>query len=141
MKTGIDNFFTCTGALFPTFTREEADNMEREIIAPIQAHGYNWLLDSTDEPVSMRRKAALSELCGMAAIGLQYNSSTLPGLGMPTAREPGLFEFDKAFYAISKRYLDTAIESNPFRAMKLCALLSMFNVITHSSVALAYVGR
>jgi hypothetical protein len=141
MKAGIDTFFTCTGALFPTFTREEIDSVEKEIIAPSRAHGYDWLLTSTDEPISKRRKAALSELCGMAAIGLQYNSSTLPGLGLPPAGGPGALEFGKAFYSISKYYLGAAIEINPLRAMKLCALLSTFNIIKHSSVALAYAGR
>lgn len=36
--------------------------------------------------------------------------------------------------------LDSAIEANPLRAMKMCALLAMYNVVVKGSVALAYVG-
>jgi hypothetical protein len=74
----------------------------------------------------------MCELCGMAAVGVLY---------MRIDDSSASAELASNFYSITKHFLDNAIEADPLRATKVCALLALYNIVLHASVALAYVGR
>jgi hypothetical protein len=75
-----------------------------------------------------------AELAGMASIGIVHAQ-----LANPTTAP--LAELGEYFYAVAKLGLDTAIVYNPLRAVKLCTLIAMYNIIIHATVALAYLGK
>ncbi|KAL9038923.1 MAG: hypothetical protein Q9214_005087, partial [Letrouitia sp. 1 TL-2023] len=136
IKLGIDRFCLCGGTMFPIFPQEDQETLEREIIEPFGTHGIRWISQAPDERVRLSRMAAFSELCGLAAVGLLYNQDTLPSSPQSTPLE--MAERRKPLYRLSRRFLDEAIENNPLRAMTVCASLTTYNMIAHSTVALAY---
>ncbi|KAL9610346.1 MAG: hypothetical protein Q9167_004944 [Letrouitia subvulpina] len=136
LKLGIERFSLCGGTIFPILSREDQETLEREIIEPFGTHGIRWISQATEERVRLSRMAAFSELCGLAAVGLLYNQDTLPSSPQSTPLE--MAERRKPLYRLSRRFLDEAIENNPLRAMRVCASLTTYNMIAHSTVALAY---
>lgn len=64
----------------------------------------------------------------IAAVGAQY------GHGNPEAHS------DTAYYDIAKHYFDDIVHEGGLDAIKVCILLSMYNIFEKSTVALAYIG-
>lgn len=112
-REALQLFLQCTGLLFHVFSKTQADSVLEEV------------LSNTGTAIA---KTSLCEVCAMAAVAAQYlQGSTAPGTG-------------HHFYNVARQYLDDAIAVDPLRAMKSCALLAMYNIVTKASVALAYVG-
>jgi hypothetical protein len=142
LSLGIQSFNHYTGSIFFISELAETDVLVQNILNEIDTQQLGWLRNENDHEIS-RKKTLLSEMCGMAAVGLQYNSETLDA-EYPISTDL-LYGFDgcqlsKMFYGIAKIFLDEAIETNPYRSMRICALLAIFNIIEHSSVAVAYNG-
>lgn len=115
-RTAIDSFYNCSGRLFHIFSRQQTEQAFANIVEnqgnPYEAH-----------------QADVCCIMAVAAVGAQYVNYQ---------------EDDKrqeeAFYEAAKRYFDYVVENQPFVAVKICALLAMFNVFGKSMVALAYIG-
>lgn len=103
----------CTGLLFHVFTRAQGEALLQEVQG------------NDDTAVS---ETSMCEACAMAALGFQYSQG-----------ETG-FETGQYLYNVARQYLDDAIAADPLRAMKVCVLLAMYNIVKKSSVALVYVG-
>ena len=143
LEIGIDRFFLCLGPLFPITTTETAQNLLQEFVEPLKHGDHGRSLKDRDNSERIRKCAAFSELYGMAAVGLQYNQSNLPILGrinQNTNVDEEATDYSEAMYQHSKHFLDEAIENDPLRAARNCALLTLWNIINHSTVALAYCG-
>lgn len=137
LMSGFEAFFRCTGSLFYVYTEEEGDSLQQDVLKHLSP--TDWL-DGDSQGVESEVAISFAEMCGMSAIGLQYTIEPIPAMGYTGSKADGSFEFTGDFYRIAKQLLDEAIGFNPLRAMKLCTLLSLYNIIAHSSVALAYAG-
>ncbi|KAL7777733.1 hypothetical protein CFE70_004402 [Pyrenophora teres f. teres 0-1] len=124
-------FFDCIGVLFYVMAREDADAS----IVMITASGNNEtpIGDIFSHVNSLELRTYAAELAGMAAIGVVHAQLADPAKAPPA-------ELADYFYAIAKHGLDSAILYNPLRAMKVCALIGMYNVVVKATVALAYIG-
>jgi hypothetical protein len=121
-------FFNCVGALFYITNREEVQkNIESldEIHVPLG--------DIVTSNKDLKKITVAAEIAGMASIGIVHahlaNSAAAPPV-----------ELSDYFYTVAKLGLDASIRYDPLRAVKICALLAMYNVIVHATVALAYLG-
>ncbi|KAE8848976.1 hypothetical protein HRS9122_02992 [Pyrenophora teres f. teres] len=123
-------FFDCIGVLFYVMAREDADAS----IVMITASGNNEtpIGDIFSHVNSLELRTYAAELAGMAAIGVVHAQLADPAKAPPA-------ELADYFYAIAKHGLDSAILYNPLRAMKVCALIGMYNVVVKATVALAYI--
>jgi hypothetical protein len=89
----------------------------------------NNLLDSSlreEETVSL---STLCEACGIAAIGSRYSRSQISP------------EHGNYYFSTARQLLDECIERTPLRAVKVCAILAMCNIVNKATVALAYIGK
>ena len=124
-------FFDCVGGLFYIMARADA----QASITAITASGNNGIplgnFFSNGSVLELRTHAA--ELAGMAAIGVVHAQLADPATAPPA-------ELADYFYAVTKHGLDSAILHNPLRAMKVCALIGMYNIVVKATVALAYIG-
>ncbi|KAI9830903.1 MAG: hypothetical protein M1826_004333 [Phylliscum demangeonii] len=111
-EAAITAFFDCTGRLFHVFTRDQSAALFRAVYGP----------DETEDA-----KAALCEIGSMAAIGCQYS------------QERDVSALGPTFYDIANLFLEHLMESHPFRAIKACTLLAMYNVMDKWMVALSYI--
>lgn len=115
-RTAIDSFYNCSGKLFHTFSREQTEQAFAKIV----------------EHQGSLHEANQADVCcimAIAAVGAQYVNY----------REDDKHQ-EETFYEAAKRYFDYVVENRPLAAMKICALLAMFNVFGKSMVALAYIG-
>jgi hypothetical protein len=63
----------------------------------------------------------------VAAVGALYAAD---GSGQPKGH---------VFYDVARCYLDDVIERRPYDAIKVCALLAQYNVLSKATVSLSYV--
>lgn len=70
----------------------------------------------------------MCEVCASAAVGSQYSHGKVSA------------QAGHQFYNIARHLLDDAIQVDPLRGMKVCALLAMYNIVIKGSVALAFIG-
>lgn len=131
VRNAINMFFLCTGSLFHVFSRDEVDVILDELgdFQPEDA-----FVDVLTKDPSLQHNARIAEVCGMAAVGILY-------LRISDEHPVPPAELAEYFYIITRRKLDSAIRASPLRAMKVCALLAMYNIVLKGSVALAYVGQ
>jgi hypothetical protein len=135
VKRAVDMFYRSTGLLFYIVPKAQIDSILAD--ATESAH-CNFPEDAPFTTVlksstSLQARARLAELCGMAAIGLLY-------LRISDEERAPPAKLGHYFYSITKQMLDSSIEANPLRAMKVCALLTLYNIYVKAGVALAYVG-
>lgn len=86
------------------------------------------LLDTSlreDEAISL---ATLCEICSIAAFGSRFSRAQIPP------------EHGDYFLNITKQLLEECIADVPLRAMKVCALIAMCNIVNKATAAFAYVG-
>jgi hypothetical protein len=128
VKLAVDVFFRCTCLLFYTIPKEQ---VEAILDGDFQMPNDTPFVSVIEQASSQQKKARLGELCGMAAVGMLFLRE----------REDDVYPAQLAefLYSMTKQSLDSAIEANPFRAMKVCALLCMYNVYTKARVAAAFV--
>ncbi|KAA8621196.1 nitrate assimilation regulatory protein nira protein [Pyrenophora tritici-repentis] len=131
LQGSLNMFFDCIGVLFYIMTREDADTSIVTITASGNSRTPLGDLFSNGSSLELRTYAA--ELAGMAAIGVVHAKLADPATAPPA-------ELADYFYAVAKHGLDSAILYNPLRAMKVCALIGMYNVVVKATVALAYIG-
>ncbi|KAF2739028.1 hypothetical protein EJ04DRAFT_519958 [Polyplosphaeria fusca] len=129
VKLAVDVFFKSTCLLFYTIPSEQ---VEAILDGDFQMDNDTPFVYVLKRANTLQRKARLAELCGMAAVGVVFLREREDG-EIPPAQ---LGDF---LYCITKQLLDCAIEVNPFRAMKVCALLCMYNIFNKARVATAFV--
>jgi hypothetical protein len=119
------------GALFYVVNRNDVEVS----IAAMKAsgNGHTSLGDMLNNVSKTQLRTYAAELAGMAAIGVVHSQLADPA----TAPPPELADY---FSAVAKHGLDSAISYCPIRAMRVCALLGMYNFVVKATVALAYVG-
>ncbi|KAI4928432.1 uncharacterized protein J4E92_005918 [Alternaria infectoria] len=126
----LEMFFNCVGALFYIMNRNDV----QACIEAIKASGNENMplghMFSNGSTIELRTYAA--EIAGMASIGVIHSQ-----LADPTKAPPP--ELADYFYAVAKHGLDSAILYDPLRAMNVCALLGMYNIVVKATVALAYI--
>jgi hypothetical protein len=127
----LNTFFDIIGKLFHVARRDE-------VFATLEtlreaSHRETRLADLVTPACDMQLRTEVSELAGMAAIGVVHAQLT-----DPTSSPP--IELADYLYTMAKCGLDCAIQQDPLRAMKIAALLSMYNIVVHSTVALTYAG-
>ncbi|KAF3026713.1 hypothetical protein E8E14_014721 [Neopestalotiopsis sp. 37M] len=114
VSLAVSGFFRCSGALFHVFSEAQA----RKIFDAVYG-----------QPDGQMNASAADICCLMtiAAVGAQY--------------EHGNYELqtETAFYDIAKHYFDDIVNQEGLDAIKVCILLSMYNVFEKSMVALAYI--
>jgi len=127
----LDMFFGCVGALFYIMNQ---DDVQISIAAmKASGNGHIPLGDVLTNGSNIQLRTYAAELAGMAAIGVVHSQLADP----ETAPPPELADY---FYAVAKHGLDSAISFSPLRAMKICSLLGMYNIVVKATVALAYIG-
>ena len=134
VKAAVEMFLQSAGMLFHVFTRKQVDAIYQDTLTKAHYHENFCFLNVLTEETSARRNTQLAELCGMAALGTLYVRVS----SQDTKPPPEAADF---LYSMTKSLLDSAIQLNPMRAMKVCALLAMYNIVLKATVALAYVGK
>lgn len=130
----VDMFLRSAGALFYVFTKMEGDAIIEEVFGVQSQSGLTDVTKLVREAATAPHRAQLAELCGMAAVGLLYLPLSQQQNEMHTAESANLL------YSMTRLMLEDAIKFNPLRAMKICALLAMYNIVLKGVVALAYIG-
>jgi hypothetical protein len=114
LKRGIESFFMRGGSMFHVFSREE-----------MSSHWESFFDSDNDSS----RDSAIACLSAVAAVGYQW-------LVEVAEKQTG-----NAFYNISRHYLEDLLHSRPFDGIKVCTLMSMFNVLSKATISLVYVGK
>jgi hypothetical protein len=133
VRGAVDMFFKATGLLFYVFPKEQADSIQHDLLNEAEYPGDTLFTAILRKSNSVQKRAQLAEICGAAGVGLLY-------LRLLDKQQPPPLGLSDYFYSTTKQMLDSAIKANPLRAMKVCALLAMYNIVVKGSVALAYVG-
>lgn len=141
LKAGLQSFKTYTALVFYVYKPEELEQSIQDVLAGLNQVGADWILEAQDNEIH-RRRSMLSELFAIAALGLQHIDEPISQEPSFTADTPGAISdvdgLSRTFYQISKALLDETIEYSPYNAMKLCTMFGIFNVVEHSTVALAF---
>ncbi|KAF2395715.1 hypothetical protein EJ06DRAFT_260707 [Trichodelitschia bisporula] len=138
LTSAIDTFYLGTGIMFYVMPKTEGYNLLSQFHTEFGGGDGTTLGRMFCEPLDQQSKVLLCELAGMAAVGLQYGRDPIPALRFEGTKAAGTLEFVDSFYMISKHFLEAVIQFDPVRAIRSCALLALFNVIAHSTMALAY---
>ncbi|QKD57570.2 uncharacterized protein FOBCDRAFT_140392 [Fusarium oxysporum Fo47] len=113
-QAAVESFFSSSGKLFHVFSRE-------------QVSGYYKDVFGRDGCPIPRQKTAICCLAAVAAVGVQYNA--------------GDFEvaIEGVFYDLARQFFGSFMEEQPLDAIKVCALLAMYNIMNKATVSLAYI--
>lgn len=111
-------FYDSSGPLFHVFTRAEALALCARVFDSAQAGGH-----------SESRRADVACVAAIAAMGAQYMNGGVDG------------DLDRRLYEVSRSGFEAVLEQRPLDAIKASALLAMFNCMTKTTTAIAYVGR
>ena len=74
------------------------------------------------------QKAYICYTAAVAAVGTQY-------LHSPDSRDA-----EQTLYDIAKYYFEDVLQASPLHAIKICTLMTMYNILDKATLALAYVG-
>ncbi|KAF5697083.1 nitrate assimilation regulatory nirA [Fusarium mundagurra] len=113
-QAAVDSFFSSSGKLFHVFSREQVSGYYKDVFGR----------DCYSIP---RQKTAICCLAAVAAVGVQYNA--------------GDFEvaIEGVFYDLARQFFGSFMEEQPLDAIKVCALLAMYNIMNKATVSLAYI--
>ena len=128
----LEWFFNCVGTLF--YILDQKEIFQSLKLLQTSADARIPLGDLVATRKDMRTTTTAAELAGIASIGVVHAQLADPAIAPPA-------ELADYFYAVAKMGLDAAIQYNPVRAVKICALLAIYNIVVHATVALAYVGK
>lgn len=128
--TSMQVFFRACGVLFYVFSREQ----EEESYSYCNKTKERAIADAVNHRPDVQDGIVLAEISGMAAVGTLY----LRVSGVEDVPSSDMADY---YYAIAKHLLDDAIVASPLRAMKVCVLLALYNIVLHATVALAYIGK
>lgn len=115
-NAAIKSFYSSSGKLFHVFTQAQADAYYRSVF------GLDGIPDTS-------QKVAIACICSIAAVGVQYN-----GVDFEHGAE-------LVFYDIARHFFVNTVEESPLDAVKVCAMLTMYNIMNKTTVALAFVGK
>ncbi|KAK0652714.1 hypothetical protein B0T16DRAFT_104773 [Cercophora newfieldiana] len=116
-RAAIQNFYARSGGLFYAFPKKQIEEYCRGVFD----RGYR---------LDVSQRVAICCLCSVAAVGVQY---AIPGVdNMDRSTAP-------VFYDISRHYFADILEEQPLEAIKVCAILAMYNVMIKATAGLAYV--
>lgn len=113
-RVAISSFTRCAGKLFHIC---EKDDVEMSFDLVFRNSGNDKSLHAM----------ALCRLSSLAVVGCLYMKGTKGD------------ELKDTYYQIAKSLLDTCIEQDPLGSATFCTLICMFNVMSHATVALAYI--
>ncbi|KAG7131588.1 Regulatory protein GAL4 like [Verticillium longisporum] len=113
-QAAVDSFFSSSGKLFHVFSRE-------------QVLGYYKDVFGSDGCPIPSQKTAVCCLAAVAAVGVQYNAGDF---------DVGI---DGVFYDVARHFFGNFIEEQPLDAIKVCALLAMYNIMNKTTASLAYI--
>ncbi|KAH7367493.1 hypothetical protein B0T11DRAFT_54143 [Plectosphaerella cucumerina] len=111
----IEAFFASSLQPFHVFSREEVSHLFDSVYSRHKAHHQDH-----DE-------AAIACLAAVAAVGARYHRAKLSK------------NTSQTLYDVARYHLDKAIDSRPLDAIRCCVLLTMYNFMVKSTVALVYV--
>jgi hypothetical protein len=109
----LNSFYACSGTLFYLISREQSFDLFRAVY---------W-------SSSTRTKAALGELCAIAAVGGHYDSDGCSA------------EHLNAFFATAKVFSTDVAQLSEMRAMRVYALFTMFSIMEKRIAAWRYVCK
>lgn len=111
----IQSFFCSSGKLFHVFSRDQIDSYYKSVFG-------------LDGRPNINNTVALCGLAAVASVGIQYN--------------PGDFDKDSevVFYNLARHYFADVLEKQPLDAIKVSTMLAMYNILSKTTVTLAYVG-
>jgi hypothetical protein len=114
-QAAVESFFSSSGKLFHVFSREQVSGYYKDVFGR----------DGCSIP---SQKTAICCLAAVAAVGVQYNA--------------GDFEvaIEGVFYDLARQFFGSLMEEQPLDAIKVCALLAMYNIMNKATVSLAYIG-
>lgn len=115
-RAAIQSFFSSAGKLFHVFSPEQVDVFYKSV--------FGLGLDGRPNE---SQKVAICCLAVVAAIGVQYNVGDFDK------------DVDQIFYDVARHYFVDVMEDRPLEAMKICAMLAMYNIMDKATVALAYI--
>jgi len=115
-SAAIRSFYSSSGKLFHVFPQEQADAYYQSVF------GLDGIPD-------LSQKVAIACICSIAAVGIQYN-----GVDFENGAE-------LVFYEIARHFFVNTVEESPLDAVKVCAMLTMYNIMNKTTVALAFVGK
>lgn len=113
-EKAADTLLKVSGLVFRVYSSEQQQDIFR--------HVYR----GSERPSS---KAAVCELCSLAAVGTQFSGGRIP----PNDGD--------IMYSMAKQFLDDVIAVSPLRALKVVTLLAVYNIVNHATVSLAYIGK
>lgn len=140
LQRGVEAFFLCAGSIFHIYEESVAQEMLKVARQHIQSGGRLWPQRMIDNSVPTTINEALCSVCIMAAIGLQYNKDFISALASEPSEDDKTPEYTDICYSTAKHLLENLIEHDVIKATKVCAGMCAFNVIRHSTIAIAYAG-
>ncbi|CAK7210530.1 hypothetical protein SCUCBS95973_000814 [Sporothrix curviconia] len=114
----VSEFYDNQAALFHVFSQDETRSFLDSVFGGPAVGAVN----------SEEKKLAISCLAAVAAVGMRFSS-----------RNFDLFT-SNAVYDIAKQYFDLALERSPFLAIKIAALLALYNLMSRNSMALIWIN-
>ncbi|CAK7216716.1 hypothetical protein SBRCBS47491_002922 [Sporothrix bragantina] len=114
----VSEFYDNQGPLFQVFSQEETKSFLDIVFGGPALGAVN-----SDE-----KKLAMSCLAAVAAVGMRFSS-----------RSFDLFT-SNAVYDIAKQFFDLALERSPFLAIKIAALLALYNLMNRNPMALIWIN-
>ena len=115
-EKGVNTFYNSCGRLFHVFPRDQI------------AKCYHAAYKNQDD-AGPNVKVDICFLMSVAAVGAQYLHEDFPA------------DMDGSFYDIARHCYETVVEKQPLDAIKVCALLALYNIMDKDTISLAYVGK
>jgi hypothetical protein len=135
VREAVETFMQSAGGLFRVFTKAEVSDTVNEAFKDCLRPDEANFIKIIGREAGPLRRVQLVEICGMAAVGTLYLRLSRQQCDTPSS------ESANVLYTITRHLLEVSIAFSPLRAMKICALLAMYNIVLKGTVALAYIGR
>lgn len=115
----VSEFYDNHGSLYHVFSRHETKSFFDIVFAGPTLGGA---VDSDE------KKLAMSCLAAIVAVGMRISSRNFDDFT------------SNAVYCIAKQYFDLSLSRSPFLAIKIAALLAMYNLMSRNSMALIWIN-
>jgi len=120
-RAAIRSFYVSCGDLFHAFPQGQMEEYCRGIF-------------DQDYHIDVSQRVAICCLSSVAAVGVQYSTTA----GDVSSADSGSAA---VFHDVARHYFADIVEEDPLNAIKLCAMLAMYNVLAKATAGLAYVGK
>lgn len=116
-KRAVSDFYENLGPLFHVLFQDETGRF------------FDIVFGASAAPVnSDEKKVAMSCLAAVVAVGMRFSSRTVDRFT------------SNAVYDIAKQHFELTLDKSPFLAIKLAALLTMYNIMSRNTMALIWIG-